>query len=70
MPERTPKALRAAIAEHAPEVPPDFDRHWSGSLPRLPTRTTSAPCRPSWLSGGASTPWPAIPSWKRMCTIL
>ena len=28
MPERTPDALRAAIAEHAPELLPDFDRHW------------------------------------------
>ncbi|WP_156726945.1 DUF6247 family protein [Streptomyces apocyni] len=28
MPERTPKALRAAIAEHAPKLLPDFDRHW------------------------------------------
>ncbi|ARF56516.1 DUF6247 family protein [Streptomyces gilvosporeus] len=28
MPERNPKALRAAIAEHAPALLPDFDRAW------------------------------------------
>ncbi|WP_420718609.1 DUF6247 family protein [Streptomyces sp. H51] len=28
MPERTPKALRAAIARHAPKLLADFDRHW------------------------------------------
>lgn len=28
MPERTPKALRAAIAQHAPKLLVDFDRHW------------------------------------------
>ncbi|MGW3635634.1 DUF6247 family protein [Streptomyces sp. NPDC005122] len=28
MPERTPKALRAAIARYTPKLLPDFDRHW------------------------------------------
>ena len=28
MPERTPKALRAAITQHAPQLLVDFDRHW------------------------------------------
>ncbi|MGW2813389.1 DUF6247 family protein [Streptomyces sp. NPDC001415] len=28
MPERNPKALRAAIAAHAPKLLVDFDRHW------------------------------------------
>ncbi|MER6442790.1 DUF6247 family protein [Streptomyces sp. NPDC001185] len=28
MPERTPKALRAAIAQHTPKLLPDFDRNW------------------------------------------
>ena len=28
MPERNPKALRAAIAQHAPKLLVDFDRHW------------------------------------------
>lgn len=28
MPERTPKALRAAIAQYAPQLLVDFDRHW------------------------------------------
>ncbi|WP_432095404.1 DUF6247 family protein [Streptomyces sp. bgisy100] len=28
MPERTPKSLRTAIAEHAPQLLVDFDRHW------------------------------------------
>ncbi|WP_393082068.1 DUF6247 family protein [Streptomyces sp. LN704] len=28
MPERTPKALRDAIAQHAPKLLVDFDRHW------------------------------------------
>ncbi|MET7543202.1 DUF6247 family protein [Streptomyces sp. NPDC005507] len=28
MPDRTPKALRAAIAQHAPKLLVDFDRHW------------------------------------------
>ncbi|MEU9632954.1 hypothetical protein AB0D80_01060 [Streptomyces tendae] len=28
MPERTPKALRAAIAQHAPQLLVDFDGHW------------------------------------------
>ncbi|MFF7982400.1 DUF6247 family protein [Streptomyces sp. NPDC007901] len=32
MPERTPKALRAAIAEHAPVLLPDFDRHWKRAI--------------------------------------
>ncbi|WP_329125548.1 DUF6247 family protein [Streptomyces sp. NBC_01465] len=28
MPERNPKALRAAIAQYAPKLLVDFDRHW------------------------------------------
>ncbi|MFB7456697.1 MULTISPECIES: hypothetical protein [unclassified Streptomyces] len=28
MPDRNPKALRAAIAQHAPKLLPDFDAHW------------------------------------------
>ncbi|GAA2293344.1 hypothetical protein GCM10010431_09420 [Streptomyces kunmingensis] len=28
MPDRTPKALRVAIAQHAPQLLVDFDRHW------------------------------------------
>ncbi|MGI3197964.1 hypothetical protein ACRJ4W_03375 [Streptomyces sp. GLT-R25] len=28
MPDRTPKALRAAIAQYAPQLLVDFDRHW------------------------------------------
>ena len=28
MPDKTPKALRAAIAQHAPQLLVDFDRHW------------------------------------------
>ncbi|MBH1938373.1 hypothetical protein I5Q34_29645 [Streptomyces sp. AV19] len=28
MPERTPKALRAAISQHTPDLLPDFDAHW------------------------------------------
>jgi hypothetical protein len=28
MPDKTPKALRAAIAEYAPQLLVDFDRHW------------------------------------------
>ncbi|GAA2346018.1 DUF6247 family protein [Streptomyces kunmingensis] len=28
MPEKTPKALRAAIAQYAPQLLVDFDRHW------------------------------------------
>jgi hypothetical protein len=29
MPERTPKALREAIAQHAPQLLADFDEHWT-----------------------------------------
>ncbi|MFJ9560249.1 DUF6247 family protein [Streptomyces fuscichromogenes] len=32
MPERTPKALRAAITEHAPVLLPDFDEHWKWAI--------------------------------------
>ncbi|MFD3587045.1 DUF6247 family protein [Streptomyces sp. NPDC058683] len=32
MPERTPRALRAAIAEHTPELLPDFDGHWKRAI--------------------------------------
>ncbi|WP_037678729.1 DUF6247 family protein [Streptomyces griseus] len=32
MPERTPKALREAIAEHAPVLLPDFDEHWKWAI--------------------------------------
>ncbi|CCK29167.1 hypothetical protein BN159_4788 [Streptomyces davaonensis JCM 4913] len=32
MPERTPKALREAIAEHAPKLLPDFDAHWKRAI--------------------------------------
>ncbi|GAA3843328.1 hypothetical protein GCM10022403_089110 [Streptomyces coacervatus] len=32
MPERTPQALRAAIAEHTPELLPDFDEHWKWAI--------------------------------------
>ncbi|MGW3423568.1 hypothetical protein [Streptomyces phaeochromogenes] len=32
MPERTPKALRDAIAEHTPELLPDFDEHWKWAI--------------------------------------
>jgi hypothetical protein len=32
MPERTPNALREAIAEHAPQLLPDFDEHWKWAI--------------------------------------
>ncbi|KFG72208.1 DUF6247 family protein [Streptomyces mutabilis] len=32
MPERNPKALRAAIAQHAPQLLPDFDEHWKRAI--------------------------------------
>ncbi|MFI6567572.1 DUF6247 family protein [Streptomyces sp. NPDC050534] len=32
MPDRTPKALRAAIAEHAPALLDDFDAHWKRAI--------------------------------------
>ncbi|MFC8387520.1 MULTISPECIES: DUF6247 family protein [unclassified Streptomyces] len=32
MPERNPKALRAAIAQHAPQLLPDFDEHWKWAV--------------------------------------
>ncbi|MGW3492584.1 DUF6247 family protein [Streptomyces sp. NPDC001020] len=32
MPERNPKALRAAIAKHAPQLLPDFDEHWKRTI--------------------------------------
>ncbi|MFI7138421.1 hypothetical protein ACIBQ5_11870 [Streptomyces massasporeus] len=32
MPERTPKALRQAIARHAPQLLPDFDEHWKRAI--------------------------------------
>ncbi|MFF6983445.1 DUF6247 family protein [Streptomyces sp. NPDC008343] len=32
MPERTPNALRRAIAENAPQLLPDFDAHWKRAI--------------------------------------
>jgi hypothetical protein len=32
MPERTPKALREAIALHTPQLLPDFDAHWKRAI--------------------------------------
>ncbi|MGO4747263.1 hypothetical protein AB4212_01225 [Streptomyces sp. 2MCAF27] len=32
MPERNPKALREAIAQHAPQFLPDFDEHWKWAV--------------------------------------
>ncbi|MGV9393278.1 hypothetical protein ACWDQL_29650 [Streptomyces olivaceus] len=32
MPERNPKALRAAIAQYAPQLLPDFDEHWKRAI--------------------------------------
>ncbi|MFD4144433.1 hypothetical protein [Streptomyces sp. NPDC058572] len=32
MPERNTKALRAAIAEHTPQLLGDFDRHWETAI--------------------------------------
>ncbi|MEU6540591.1 hypothetical protein [Streptomyces sp. NPDC047000] len=32
MPERTPQALREAIAEHTPDLLPDFDSHWKWAI--------------------------------------
>ncbi|MER5732397.1 hypothetical protein ABT084_29375 [Streptomyces sp. NPDC002138] len=32
MPERTPRALREAIAQHAPQLLPDFDAHWKRDI--------------------------------------
>ncbi|MET8166049.1 hypothetical protein ABZT34_17645 [Streptomyces sp. NPDC005329] len=32
MPERTPKALREAITENAPQLLPDFDEHWKWAV--------------------------------------
>ncbi|MDX3455709.1 DUF6247 family protein [Streptomyces sp. ME02-8801-2C] len=32
MPQRTPKALREAIARHAPQLLPDFDEHWKRAI--------------------------------------
>lgn len=32
MPERTPKALREAIAQNAPQLLADFDAHWKRAI--------------------------------------
>ncbi|MEU2827304.1 DUF6247 family protein [Streptomyces lavendulae] len=32
MPERNPKALRAAISRHTPQLLPDFDEHWKRAI--------------------------------------
>ncbi|MFD4247698.1 hypothetical protein ACFWP3_39865 [Streptomyces sp. NPDC058525] len=32
MPERTPQALRLAIQDHAPHLPPDFEAHWRRAI--------------------------------------
>lgn len=32
MPERTPKALREAITQHAPHLLTDFDAHWKRAI--------------------------------------
>ncbi|MFG2622281.1 hypothetical protein ACGFXC_32145 [Streptomyces sp. NPDC048507] len=32
MPERTPRALREATAQHAPALLPDFDAHWKRDI--------------------------------------
>ncbi|KUL24445.1 hypothetical protein [Streptomyces regalis] len=32
MPERTPKALREAIAQHTPKLLRDFDEHWRWAI--------------------------------------
>ncbi|MFJ3922480.1 hypothetical protein [Streptomyces sp. NPDC090022] len=32
MPERNPKALREAIAQHAPQLLPDFEEHWKWAV--------------------------------------
>ncbi|MCX4485832.1 hypothetical protein OG890_18055 [Streptomyces anulatus] len=32
MPQRNPKALREAIAQHAPQLLPDFDKHWKWAV--------------------------------------
>ncbi|MFJ8232720.1 hypothetical protein ACIQ9E_22600 [Streptomyces sp. NPDC094448] len=32
MPERTPKALREAISQHAPQLLADFDAHWKRAV--------------------------------------
>lgn len=32
MPERDPRALRQAIADHAPQLLPDFDAHWKRAI--------------------------------------
>ncbi|MCX2179892.1 hypothetical protein KV205_05010 [Streptomyces sp. SKN60] len=32
MPERSPKALRAAIAEYTPQLLADFDAHWKRAI--------------------------------------
>ncbi|MET8687414.1 DUF6247 family protein [Streptomyces sp. NPDC004732] len=32
MPERTPKALREAIVQHAPQLLSDFDAHWKRAI--------------------------------------
>ncbi|GAA1359170.1 hypothetical protein ACFPK5_19055 [Streptomyces beijiangensis] len=32
MPERTPRALREAIAQHSPQLLADFDAHWKRDI--------------------------------------
>ena len=32
MPERNTKALRAAIAQHTPQLLADYDRHWDAAI--------------------------------------
>ncbi|GAA2223931.1 hypothetical protein [Streptomyces nogalater] len=32
MPERNPKALRQAIAQHTPDLLPDFEEHWKWAI--------------------------------------
>lgn len=59
MPERTPGALREAIAEHAPSSSLTSTRTGSG---RSAIHSILVPCPRSWPAGGASTGSPVIRS--------
>ncbi|MBT2410957.1 hypothetical protein J7I94_10325 [Streptomyces sp. ISL-12] len=65
MPERSPKALRAAIAQYAPHLLTDFDEHWTWAVSEAYDISTVPAFMARWWGAYAIARDPALEAHLR-----
>lgn len=73
MPEKTPAALRTAVAQLSPEAVAKFDAHWASAMEQAREECSPLPGRhfvEHWWMWGAVTRWPQRAARLRECERL